>query len=50
MVINIVAPNGDYSEMLEKINNMLKKSKNNLILTQLQDLQSLIKSKTTAAQ
>ena len=49
-VINNVAPNGDYSGMLEKVDNMLKKSKNSLILTQLQNLQSLIKSKTNAVQ
>jgi hypothetical protein len=35
--------------MLEKVDNMLKKSKNSLILTQLQNLQSLIKSKTAGA-
>jgi len=49
-IINEIAPNGDYSGMLEKIDNMLKKSKNSLIIAQLQNIQSLIKNKTTAGQ
>jgi len=49
-VINDVAPNGDYSGMLEKIDNMLKKSKNSLIIAQLQNIQSLLKSKATTTQ
>ncbi|MFI5187866.1 MAG: hypothetical protein ACHQF0_14130 [Chitinophagales bacterium] len=44
-LINDVAPDGDYSDMLIKIDNMLKKTKNALITAQLQNIQSLIKSK-----
>jgi len=45
-LINEVAPNGDYADMLTKIDNMLKKSKNPLIITQLQNIQNLIKTKS----
>ena len=47
-LIENVAPDGDYSEMLVKVNNMLKKAKNSLIVTQLQNIQNLIKSKNGA--
>ncbi len=47
-LIDNVAPDGNYSEMLVKIDNMLKKTKNNFIITQLQNIQNLIKGKTTA--
>ena len=46
-MINDVAPDGDYSDMLVTIDNMLKKSKNETIIAQLQNIQNLIKSKTT---
>lgn len=49
-VINDIAPNGDYSGMLAKIDNMLKKSKNSLIIAQLENIQNLLKSKTTTTQ
>ena len=49
-VINNVAPDGDYSGMLDKIDNMLKKSNNSLIIAELQHIQSLLKSKTSTVQ
>ena len=45
-LINNEAPDGDYTEMLNKVNNMLKKSKNQLIVAQLQNIQSLLQNKT----
>jgi hypothetical protein len=45
-LINDVVPDGDYTSMLNKVDNMIKKSKNQLIITQLQNIQGLIKSKT----
>jgi len=44
LIANVV-PNGNYTDMLNKIENMLKKSKNQLIITQLQNIQSIIKNK-----
>jgi hypothetical protein len=49
-LINDVAPDGDYSDMLIKIDNMLKKAKNPLIISQLQNIQTLIKSKRNNTQ
>ena len=49
-LINDVAPTGDYSGLLEKIDNMLKKSKNGLIIAQLQNIQTLLKSKSPVTQ
>jgi hypothetical protein len=46
-LINNVVPDGDFSDMAIKVDNMLKKSKNNLIAVQLQNIQNLIKSKGT---
>lgn len=44
-LIENIAPDGDYSDMLVKVTNMLKKAKNTLIVSQLQNIQNLIKSK-----
>jgi hypothetical protein len=46
-LINSVVPDGDFSDMAVKVDNMLRKSKNTLITAQLQNIQNLIKSKTT---
>jgi len=45
-LINNIVPDGDYSGMLVKVENMLKKSTNALITAQLKNIQSLIKSKS----
>jgi len=45
-LINDILPDADYSEMQNKINNMLKKSKNQFISSQLQNIQNIIKNKT----
>jgi hypothetical protein len=45
-LINNVVPGGDYTVMLNKVGNMLKKSKNQLIIVQLQNIQNLLKNKT----
>ena len=45
-LINQVLPNGDYSEMLERTENMLKKAKNQTLVQELQKLDSLLKEKT----
>ena len=45
-LINGAAPDGDYSAMLNKVDNMLKKSKSRLIIDQLQNIQVLINNKT----
>jgi hypothetical protein len=47
-LIDNVAPDGDYSDMLVKVTNMLKKAKNALIVSQLQNIQNLIKNKTSS--
>jgi hypothetical protein len=45
-LINNAAPDGDYNDMLDKVNNMLKKSKNPGITAQLQNIQGLLQNKT----
>ena len=44
-LINQLAPEGDYVEMLGKIENMLKKAKNPLILVELNNIKGLITAK-----
>ena len=44
-LINQLVPAGDYSDMLVKIDNMLKKTKNPLVAAELQELETLINSK-----
>jgi hypothetical protein len=44
-LINNLVPAGYYNDMLTKVENMLKKSKNKLIITQLKNIQGLIKNK-----
>lgn len=46
-LINEVVPASDFSGMEIKVDNMLKKSKNELIIAQLQNIQNLIKNKKT---
>lgn len=48
-LINEVVPDGNYSEMATKVDNMLKKSKNALVTAQLQNVQNLLKSKTATS-
>jgi hypothetical protein len=45
-LISQYAPDGDYSGMTTKVQNMLKKAKNSLILTQLENIKALLESKT----
>lgn len=47
LLINELIPGGDYSEMLERVNNMLKKAKNPLITAQLENLKNLLTVKTS---
>lgn len=47
-LINNAAPDADYSEMLTKVENMLNKSKNQPIITQLQNIRDILKAKTNA--
>jgi hypothetical protein len=47
-LIENVAPDGEYSNMLVKVDNMLRKAKNTLVMTQLQNIQNLIKSKNNS--
>lgn len=48
-LINDAAPDGNYSDMSVKVNNMLKKAKNTLVVAQLQNIQNLITSKNSTA-
>jgi hypothetical protein len=48
-LINDVDPDGDYSDMSVKVDNMLKKSKNTLVTAQLQNIQNLLKNKTASS-
>lgn len=45
-VINEIAPDGDYSKMLTRIDDMMKKVKNQSIMQQLQNIKDLINNKT----
>lgn len=47
-LISDVVPDGDFSDMITKVDNMLKKSKNTLVTTQLQNIQNLLKTKTAS--
>jgi hypothetical protein len=46
-IINYVAPDGDYSSMIIKLENMLKKGKNAVVILELQNVLNLLKSKTS---
>lgn len=46
-LIQNAVPDGDYSAMAVKVDNMLKKAKNTLIVAELQNIQNLIKSKNS---
>ncbi|MEO8770351.1 MAG: hypothetical protein ABI402_09715 [Ferruginibacter sp.] len=47
-LINQLFPNGDYGEMSERIQNMIKKAKNTTLVQELHKINDLIKSKTAA--
>ena len=44
-LITQILPNGDYSETLELVQNMLKKAKNTSLVKSLQNIETLIKDK-----
>ena len=46
-LINEAAPIGDYTEMLERVQNMLKKAKNPTLIQSLQKIETLLKTKTS---